>query len=242
MKGGGGGISGNRASPRSFRDVEEGNPEITLAASSPSPSRDPRGFPVRRGGSGIRWWHVGVALLVVVNCGFIVKWDLLNASYSAATMSMKGSWMTMPEVNFTITKAPSVYGRSHHNRSDHWYDTLGGEDSSSSEQLGSSKGESRGMECTEEWLEEADAVTWAHRDFKAHPVLIIDHDNMVRITPSLPEFVIRNPEWFLCRIWESTGWRWLLLSQYVDACMDQLAHVYMSSEESWVPTETETLN
>jgi hypothetical protein len=194
MKGGGGGGSGNRASERSFRDVEEGNSEITLASSS-SPSRDPRGFPVRRGGSGIRWWHVGVALIVLVNCGFIVKWDLLNASYSGAAMSMKGSWMMMPEVNFTNTKASSAYGRSHHHRKgDHWYDTLGGGDSSSSsEQLGSSKGESRGMECTEEWLEEADAVTWAHRDFKAHPVLIIDHDNMVR-NHSLPEFVIRNPE------------------------------------------------
>ena len=133
------------------------------------------------GGSGIRWWHVGVALIVLVNCGFIVKWDLLNASYSAATMGMKGSGMMMPEVNFTNTKASSAYGRSHHHRKG---GTLGGR-GSSLEQLGSSKGESRGMECTEEWLEEADAVTWAHRDFKTHPVLIIDHDNMVRITPSL---------------------------------------------------------
>lgn len=171
---------------------ELGNAEIALASSSSSPSRDPRGFPGRRGGSGIRWWHVGVVLIVLVNCGFIVKWDLLNASYSAATMGTKGSWTAMPEVNFTITKAPSAYGRSHH-KGDHWYDTLGGGDSSSSssEQLGSSKGKSRGMECTEEWLEEADAVTWAHRDFKAHPVLIIDHGNMVGITP-LPEFVICN--------------------------------------------------
>jgi hypothetical protein len=40
----------------------------------------------------------------------------------------------------------------------------------------------------------------------------------------------------------------IIVSQYVDACIDQLAHVFEPSEESWgldeswVPTETESLN